>query len=631
MTPGEERRSVDQPRPLPAEADDSEGRAPSLIDFITDPSTRRIEWLALVVVACFFSFVVLVTRGELVAQSVSVAAPVEEPVVEEAAAEERPRRPFRLVDLDLHPDRIFGNYFSGAFFTDGQMRPARAGSGSTISAHEDFRHQLEIYRKRAGIDDNFTIRVYDNRTWQTIEVFVLREQRERYEQTGTANWDHIDGLRRAAANQLTSKWIARGVPREAISMRWGRRNQIHEARQREKTIIEYEIRYARQLGLSLLTTEIGTVETFNQDWLVSPANARGRYQMMPDILDLFELRSFQLPSANGNVRVREELHPLLSLKGSFQLVRGYSNAVGHEIPGISAYHTGPGNIFVVYTNFLRAHAGRPEVRNTSVIDAYMWGVTSGFERIWAQSSFGPASRGYVLAIYGALRAVEEKPIDPEMTLLTERVQLAAGQQISLQSLLELLEPHEGRLEWGHGVDSGNAYERFRQLNPHIALPASGTDVQTLVPSGGNVRLSAVVGGNPVRFFLPYGATELLERIRPGLLNAQRTFRFNEDAFANPAVTGEKLRVDYEYEELVRDIANFGFTRSNQNRLERLYHQMVELAQQNPSQFRIAQLKIITIHRRVWQTRRFQELASAVQTVIGGPIRADAGGGAAAAR
>jgi hypothetical protein len=602
--------------PTPEETAVAEPAGQSFLDYLTDPASRRIEWLALTMVGLFIISALFLTRGDLLAQAVPVLEETEEDVIAEAVEQDLPRRPFRFVDLDLHPDRLFEQYFSGAFFTDGAARTAGGAEGGGISAFEDFRTQLEIYRRRAGEDDNFSIRVYDNRTWRTLEVFTLREQRERYEQTGEANWDRIDALRRAAANQLTAKWTARGIPRDAVSMRWGRYNQILEARQREHSYIEYEIRYARQLGLSLLTTEIGTVETFNQDWLVSPANARGRYQMMPDILDMFGLRTFLLPAATGSVRVRDELHPLLSLLGSFQLVRGYSNAVGHEIPGVSAYHTGPGNIFVVYQNFLRAHAGRPEVRNSTVTQAYMWGVTSGFDRIWAQSSFGPASRGYVLSAYGALRAVEEEPIDPDKTLRTERVQLNAGQQITLQELLQLLEPHEARLDWGYGVDAGNPYERFRRLNTHIEIPASGNPDQLLVPAAGNVRLTAAVGGSPLRFFVPYGASEVLERIRPGLLNSAYTFRFDENSFANPAVTGEKTQADHDYDELVRDISNFGFTNSNRNRLERIYRQFVQLAQDDASLYRDAQLRIITIHRRVWQTRRFNELAATVENVIG---------------
>ena len=202
--------------------------------------------------------------------------------------------PYTMRDLELHPDRAYNTYFSGAFFTDAS-RPA----GTLASAHEDFRTQLEIYRVRAGVDDNFSIRVYDNRTWRTLEVYSLVDARRTYEETGNVNWDRVDALRRTAHRQLLTKWVSRGIPRDNVAMRWGRLNQIMEAREREAHIIEYEIQYARNLGMSLLPTEIGTVETFNQDWLISTAGARGRYQMMPDILDLFSLRSYSLGATAG--------------------------------------------------------------------------------------------------------------------------------------------------------------------------------------------------------------------------------------------------------------------------------------------------------------------------------------------
>lgn len=598
----------------------------ALLEYLTDPSARRVEWLALGLLAALGLFVLLATRSDLVAQTVP-AGPVAEDPVPATDAEDRLRSTYRFTDLDLHPDRVFGLYFSGAYFRDPLEQTVAAGaegSSSAARAREDFRRQMEIYRRRAADDDNFTIRVYDNRTWQTLEVFTLHEERERFRQTGTANWDRIDGLRREASRTLVDRWVARGIPREHVATRWGRANQILEAREREEAYIEYEIRYARQLGLSLLTTEIGTVETFNQDWMVSPANARGRYQMMPDILRLFGLHTYTLPAGRGTVTVREELHPLLSLKGSFQLVRGYANAVGHEIPGISAYHTGPGNIFHLYQTFLRAKAHDPAVQEASVIDAYMWGVTTGFERVRQQSSFGPHSRAYVLSAYGALRAVENIPIDPQRTLRTERVQLRPGQSITLSALLELLAPHGTRLDWGFGNDADNLYERFRRLNKHIGLPAAEGPGPVAVPASGDVRFAATAGNVPVRFFLPHGATDLLERIRPGLIDASRTFRFDENAFQDPALTGEKTRWDYAYDELVQDIARFGFTMQNRARLEAIYRNFVRLAEEQPSFYREAQLKIITIHRRVWQTTRFVDLAGTVQNVFEGrrhPIRA----------
>ena len=581
----------------------------SFADYLTDPSARRIEWLALCLVAVFGLFVFVVTRSDLVAQG---ATSVPEPTAEQQPAEEEapliPNQPFSLASLDIHPDRAYAPYLSGAF-----ILPADSASGDVTL--DDFRAQLDIYQKRMGVDDNFTVRVLDNRTAKTLEVYTLNARRDRYEETGKANWDEIDRHRRTATNQLISKWTARGIPKANISVRWGRANQVAEARDRDAPYIEYEIRYARQLGLSLLATEIGTVETFNQDWLISSVGARSRYQMMPDILNLFDVRTYTVPAQSGSVQVREELHPLLAMRSAFLLVRGYTNAVGHEIPGVSAYHTGPGNIFHLYQTYLRAQAGQPALSDKTVIDAYMWGVTDGFERVRKQSSFGPHSRGYVLSAYGALRAMEDAEIDPKKSLRTEMVQLKSGRTITLQALLTALEPHDARLNWGPGNDSENLYERFRRLNLHMDLPASSGEGPVSVPTSGNLTLSATAGSAPLRLFLPAGAAEVLERTGQDLIDERTFFPFDENTYADPNKSGAKTAEDRAYDRLVEDIANFGFSNANNRRLNALYTRFQELAEANPTPYRVAQLQIITIHRRMWGTRAFRDLAGTVANVL----------------
>lgn len=584
----------------------------SFSDYLTDPSARRIEWLSLILLVAFGLFVFVATRSDLVAQVAPPSAPENtEEAASEAEPAERPlipRQPYTLSALDVHPDRLYAPYLSGAFM----QAPDTTSADVTL---DDFRAQLDIYTKRQGVDDNFSIRVLDNRTAKTLEVFTLTALRDRFEETGEANWDQVDQRRRAATNTLIRKWVARGIPKPAVSIRWGRANQVAGARERELRTIEYEIRYARQLGLSLLTTEIGTVETFNQDWMVSPVGARSRYQMMPDILDLFDVHTYALPAESGSVQVREELNPLLAMQSSFLLVRGYSNAVGHEIPGVSSYHTGPGNIFHLYQTFLRANAGDTSLEETNVVDAYMWGVTDGFERVRKQSSFGPYSRAYVLQAIGSLRAVEDKEIDPGMTIKAEQVTLKAGASVTLRSLLNALQPHDARLDWGHDATSENLYERFRLLNPHLDLPASSADGPVSVPAAGNVTITRTAGSHPVRIFLPYGSSEVLSRIGKDILDEDALFRFDETAFADPARSGEQTQYDRAYDQLVQDIANFGFTGTNQRRLQALYTKMQELAEANPTQYRRAQAKIITIHRRTWMTQAFRDLSGTVQNIL----------------
>ncbi len=557
----------------------------------------------------FGLFVFVVTRGDLVAQ---VAAPVPEPSAEPEVVEAPaiPNQPFTLASLDTHPDRRYSQYLAGAFIQS-------ADSASNDVTLDDFRAQLDIYQKRMGVDDNFTVRVLDNRTAKTLEVYTLTALRDRFKETGKANWDEIDRSRRTSTNQLITKWAARGVPKANVSIRWGRANQVAEARDRDAPYIEYEIRYARQLGMSLLATEIGTVETFNQDWLVSSVGARSRYQMMPDILQLFDIHTYTLPAQSGTVQVREEMNPLLAMRSSFLLVRGYANAVGHEIPGVSAYHTGPGNIFHLYQTYLRAQAGQDELPTKSVIDAYMWGVTDGFDRVREQSSFGPYSRGYVLTAYGALRAMDTAEIDPKRSVRAEMVQLKPGKTITLEALLTALEPHDSRLSWGPDNDDANLYQRFRTINPHLDLPVSGGEGAVNVPASGNVTLTATAAGKPIRIFLPVGANDVLQRTGQDLIDESTFFPFNEETYGDPNKTGEKTSFDRAYDRLVEDAGNFGFSNANNRRLNALYTKFQELAAENPSPYRVAQLKIIMIHRRVWGTQAFRDLAGTVQNVLAG--------------
>jgi hypothetical protein len=334
---------------------------------------------------------------------------------------------------------------------------------------------------------------------------------------------------------------------------------------------------------------------------------------MPDIMHLFDVEQYSIPTAAGaTVSVREELHPLLAMEPSMMLVRAYSNAVGHELPGVSAYHTGPGNIFHLYQAYIRAHAARPPL-DGHVSDAYMWGVTDGFERVDAQSSFGPESRAYVMKAYGALRATEGKTIDPARSFRGILVQLAPGRTITLDRMLTALGGAE-RLDWQVPPGTPRAaslslYERFRLLNPHMALPAGSGDG---VPAGGNLRLSDVAGSTPVRFFLPTGADEVLRRV--GLDVIGEVFPFDEETYlVRPQ---DVTATDRAYAQLVEDTGRFGFSMANKARLDRLVAQLQALAQQYPdSRYRQTQAKIARIHQNVWGTRAYRDLAGTVETFM----------------
>lgn len=526
----------------------------------------------------------------------------EERPVEEVAFRHSsiPNQPFTLHALDSHPDNVHEQYFSGAFGGE--------SGGQKSRVEQEFSWYMEMFRRTWGVEDNFTIHVYNKRTLETLEVVELEDMRREYERTGRIDWDDVDEERRRVTRGIRDRWQDAGIRRSDIVVRWSRANQVREAREREKHFIEYEIAIARQLGLSLLPTEIGTVETFNEDWRVSRSGARSRYQFMPANLRRFDIHRYTIPSVSGNdVRVWEERHPLLMVEPSLTLVRAYANAVGHELPGISAYHTGPGNIFKLYEQYLRAH---PSLLRASdhVSDAYMWGVTEGFERTYAVSSFGPQSRIYVLKVYGALRGMEDKTIDPEETYRLELVKVRRGREIRLSEILSALGGYAEELDWGADNQDSNLYNRFRKLNPHlIDLPLAGR--RSGVPESGNLIFSR----SHHRFFLPRGAVEVLRRVRENRLELIQTY----ERGAFEVASHEILPVDREYAELVERAGRFGFSSEAIDRLSRIASEMERLANRHPSPFRLRQQRITDIHEEVWSTRAFNDLVSTASRYLTG--------------
>ena len=513
-----------------------------------------------------------------------------------------PAETFVPRELASHPDNRYEEY----------VQPSGDADSSSLEAQ--FRELLDLFEKRQGKDTNFTIRVFDNRTGRTLEIYEMDEYREAYEQGESVDWREIDDERRELTTELVDKYEDIGYPRDHISVRWGRAQQVRYAHHDGLPILEYEKQLADHLGLSLLPTQISTVETFNQDELISNAGARSRYQLMPTNLRRGGVNTYTLPTANGpSVEVRDELHPLLVLEPAFTLMRGYINAVGHEIPGISAYHTGPGNIYTLYRTFL-TEADEHVRPTSSVMDAYMWGVTEGFETISSRSTFGPHSRGYVAAAYGTLRATDTLTVNTRHTLRAARVQLERGASIKLDDLLTALAHADYPLDWGVGPDDRSLYERFKHLNAHMDLPDTPDGS---IPEGGNIELMGTApDGSSVRFFLPLEAPDVLAAEGVDVLNDAATFRFDENTFTD--ADAQRTHWDDAYDELVRDIKHFGFTTRNRNRLMLLYQQFKELAEENPSHFRRRQLRIIETHRRIWMSGPWSQLAETTQLAFDQP-------------
>ena len=513
---------------------------------------------------------------------------------------------FTLKDLANHPDKVHRKVTVAPLVT---LNPTTQESRHLTG----FRDLLNIYVYRQAIDDNFTVRVLDRRTSGLLELYTLDRENTGLWDAGQGQWNLIDESRSSISNRLIYKYRRRGIPLEDIMIKWGRQDQVKEARERDAPYIEYEIRLSQTLGLSLLATELGTVETFNDDQLISSVGARGRYQIMPYMLRRYGIHTYTLGSASGNeIKVHEEWHPLLTLETAFIIIKGYSNAVGHEIPGISAYHTGPFNIFRIYNMYLTRQ--QPLVTPSStVMDAYLWALTEGFEDVSENSGFQHYSRSYIPTTYGSLRGAENLPINTDRTLYVDRVQTQVGARLYLDDLLTAIDDFEEKLDWGIAAGDTSLYNRFRTLNPHISLPAhSGED---LVPQNGNVRLTTYRSSRPVRFFLPPETIQRLEPEMRVLFDAEKTFSFNDRTYVKPFDDGVTVW-DEQYDTLVQDIQYFGFTAENKARLNILVERFEKLAKETPSTYRSLQLRIIKLHQNLWRTRYWSELANNTSAVTG---------------
>jgi len=523
----------------------------------------------------------------------------------ESEAGSSAKRAATLTDLASHPATKLSPYF-----------PPTSPASSTSNSHvlRQFHDLLNQYVKRQTRDDNFTIRVIDRRSDEVLDLFTLTDLRTSYRQGADLDWETVDEHRYEAMERLVDKHEDGGVPLDDIIVRWGRANQIAEAHERDRAYRTYERRLADYLGLSLLATEIGTVETFNQDHLVSTAGARSRYQMLPWILRKSGVTEYTLPTeGDAWLRVREERHPLLVLEPAFLLLRGYVNAVGHEIPGLSAYHAGPGNIFKLYRKYYTASGHLTP--SATVADAYAWAVTEGFDTVSEGSSFGGDSRGYVPAAYGALVARNDQPINEPPSLRVARLQVRPGTSIPLRELLSPIDSvRQSRrlVGWGPRADSGSTYDRFRALNPHFDLPSSDDGD---IPEAGNVRLISAVEGRAVRFFLPLDAPSVLRDAGIDAIDSTATFRFDGSTYAGPS-SSQVTRWDREYQTLVDDINHFGFTPEHRDRLLRLHDRFETLAEQRPTRYRRRQLQIISTHRRLWMSGPWEDLADATRRAMG---------------
>ena len=104
--------------------------------------------------------------GESEAETEAVTSPVR-PTRDYVA----PEAPPTLLDFVHHPDRIHQPYMSGPVLS------AQA-EAAPLALVNQFRDLLALYQERMGIDNNFTLRVVDNRSGQLLELHELDEARD---------------------------------------------------------------------------------------------------------------------------------------------------------------------------------------------------------------------------------------------------------------------------------------------------------------------------------------------------------------------------------------------------------------------------------------------------------------------
>lgn len=518
------------------------------------------------------------------------------PAVEVATPSTESKDYLLLRDTDIHPLRVYDRYLS-----DQSRTPDRV----TARIAREFQDLIGLYAVRQGIDDNFTLRVVDNRDGGLVSIVTLDSARAEYERSGFADWNQVDRLRRQTTSEIV-KALRDSLDREFITVKWGRRNEILEARQRELPVVEHEVRLARALNLSLLTAEIGTVETFNNDKLISRVGARSRYQLMPSILRELGVRHYHLRTATGrSILVQEEMHPLISMEAAFTVAKAYSNAMGDEIPGISAYHTGPFNVFRLYERYLDE---QNDVFNeySDVVTAYLWGLTEGFDQVSDNTTFGPTSRNYVPSVFGALAATDDLPIDTSHTWIVEQVSLKKGISLFLSDLLAAADSVAGPTDWRTSSEDSTTYQRFRRLNPHIALPEIPSGV---VPERADIRLTATSDGVPVRFFLPRGMAVRLSQRGMDWFDLRRTQQWTHEPFYSD---GERMSMDDRYDRLVASAADFSFTDAGVASLDSLYFEFQSRVREHPTWFNRTQYNVIRLHRRVWRAGNYKRLVAAAE-------------------
>lgn len=218
-----------------------------------------------------------------------------------------------------------------------------------------------------------------------------------------------------------------------LSWRIGSADQIPKALDRASPFIPYLESIGLRYGLDRDTWLIAIQESLFTPSVVSSAACEGPFQLNRDNA---RNAGLILPKGRGNNRtnVNESLHPILAAEAAFGLLRSYVYHTGGFFTGMSAYHTGPGNLAQMRSKqianadwkapsrvtalddwqaqqltaleYLVMPDADENTPGTEAADAFSWIVTEGWQMPTNRTTFKKESARYVPRFMGLRNAID---------------------------------------------------------------------------------------------------------------------------------------------------------------------------------------------------------------------------------
>ena len=199
--------------------------------------------------------------------------------------------------------------------------------------------------------EHFVLNLTDNKAvfpdaiYRPVAIFTLPENTNIYKKWLSATNDQRRQIMIDTASQV-EKSIERSLnlKTDELHFRIGYANTLQQGLNRYAQYSPYFEILAQTAGLDKRLGMLAIQETNFNLTSISKVHCEGPFQ-----LGRYEARVEGLivpPGKRGgnNNHVNESFHPLLAAPAAFNTVKKYSLLTGSLLSGISAYHTGPGNI-----------------------------------------------------------------------------------------------------------------------------------------------------------------------------------------------------------------------------------------------------------------------------------------------